>query len=63
VNLGEAIQALDPVRFATERLGFIADPKQGRLLECNAKRVVLNCSRQWGKSTVAAVKIVHRAFF
>jgi hypothetical protein len=25
--------------------------------------VVLNCSRQWGKSTVAAVKIVHRAMF
>ena len=33
------------------------------MLASDAKRVVLNCSRQWGKSTVTAVKIVHRAMF
>ena len=26
------------------------------------KRGILNCSRQWGKSTVAAAKAVHRAY-
>ncbi len=27
------------------------------------KRGILNCSRQWGKSTVAAAKAVHRAYW
>lgn len=61
MTFADLIQALDPVRFAGERLGFHADEKQRQLLESEAKRVVLNCSRQWGKSTVTAVKIAHRA--
>ena len=32
------------------------------LLHSTAKRGILNCSRQWGKSTVTAAKAVHRAF-
>lgn len=52
-----------PVRWAEDLLGFRADPKQTRLLMTTAKRVILNCSRQWGKSTVAAIKIAHRAVF
>jgi hypothetical protein len=27
-----------------------------------AKRVILNCTRQWGKTTVSAAMAVHRAF-
>ena len=27
-----------------------------------AKRGILNCTRQWGKSTMAAAKAVHRAY-
>ncbi len=33
------------------------------MLRTDSKRVVLNCTRQWGKSTVTAVKAVHRAMF
>jgi hypothetical protein len=34
---------------------------QERVLASPAKRGILNCTRQWGKSTVAAVKAVRRA--
>jgi hypothetical protein len=47
------------VEFALRRLGFIPDEQQRRVLEATAKRGILNCSRQWGKSSVAAVKAVH----
>jgi len=59
----ELCWALDPVRFAREKLGFTADPKQALVLGRKVRRGVLNCSRQWGKSTVAAIKSVHRASF
>ena len=51
----------DAVWFAREMLGFLPDPRQEELLRCEAKQTILNCSRQWGKSTVAAIKAVHRA--
>lgn len=50
------------MEFARTRLGFIPDEKQALVLRSAAKRGILNCSRQWGKSTVAAAKAVHRAF-
>ena len=53
----------DVVRFARERLGFAPDNRQEELLRSDAKQGLLNCSRQWGKSTVAAIKAVHRAYF
>jgi hypothetical protein len=37
-------------------------PKQAEILRVDGRRVIFNCSRQWGKSTVAAVKAVHRAY-
>ncbi len=49
------------VSFARERLRFGPDLRQEELLRCEAKQAILNCSRQWGKSTVAAIKAVHRA--
>jgi hypothetical protein len=52
----------DPVEFARVRLGFEPDERQALVLRSNAKRGILNCSRQWGKSTVAAVMAVHRAY-
>ncbi len=52
----------DVVSFARERLKFGPDLRQEELLRCEAKQAILNCSRQWGKSTVAAVKAVHRAY-
>ena len=32
------------------------------MLRSEAKRGILNCTRQWGKSTIAAAKAVHRAY-
>jgi Terminase large subunit, T4likevirus-type, N-terminal len=51
----------DAVAFARERLGFEADEKQARVL-LGGQRGIVNCTRQWGKSTVAAAKAVHRAY-
>jgi hypothetical protein len=52
---------LSPVDFARELLHFEPDPHQARILESGAQRVILNCSRQWGKSTVVAAKAVYKA--
>src|SRR5579863_5735380 len=50
----------DIEEFARARLGFQADEKQAAVLR-GGRRGIVNCTRQWGKSTVAAVKAVHRA--
>src|ERR1035438_9300740 len=52
----------DAVEFARSRLGFEADERQAEVLRSQAKRGILNCSRQWGKSTVAAAMAVYRAY-
>jgi hypothetical protein len=49
------------VSFARDQLGFVADRRQTEVLESTAKRGILNCTRQWGKSTVAAIKALHTA--
>ena len=45
-----------------ERLGFRADAVQARVLDTSARCGILNCSRQWGKSTVTAAMAVHQAW-
>ena len=57
-----AVENPDAAEFARERLGFEPDEKQAEVLRSEAKRGILNCTRQWGKSTVAAAKAVHRAY-
>jgi hypothetical protein len=47
--------------FARVRLGIEPDPVQMELLQSEAHRGILNCARQWGKSTVAAIRAVHHA--
>ena len=47
--------------FVEKRLGISLDPRQRELLGTNPGRVVLNCTRQWGKSTMAAAKAVYRS--
>jgi hypothetical protein len=37
------------------------DEQQRRLLEHGGSRVILNCTRQWGKSTITAAKAVYEA--
>jgi hypothetical protein len=58
----EPARVVDVVEFARERLGLDADEPQQAVLRSKAKRGILNCTRQWGKSTVAGAKAVHRAF-
>jgi hypothetical protein len=52
----------DIVEFARTKLGFEPDEKQAEVLRSTAKRGILNCSRQWGKTTALALKVVHRMF-
>jgi hypothetical protein len=54
---------VDPVFFARHRLGFAPDEWQARVLSWTGNRLLLNCSRQSGKSTVAAILGLHRALF
>jgi len=56
-------QALDPVIFAREALSFTPDPWQEQALRWSGRRLLLNCSRQSGKSTIAAILALHRAIF
>jgi len=57
----EWAEAGDAVAFARDKLGFDPDEKQMAMLR-GGKRGILNCSRQWGKTSVAAAKAVHRAY-
>jgi hypothetical protein len=52
----------DPVEFARKRLGFDPDELQCQILRSTARRGMLCCTRQWGKTTVSAAKAVHRAY-
>lgn len=54
--------ALDPVLMA-QRAGIDPDPWQARLLRSRAPRVLVNCSRQTGKSTTTATLSDHTAFY
>lgn len=55
--------ALDPVSFALVNLHLSPDPWQSKVLRAVEKRILLNCSRQVGKSSVAAIMALHRVFF
>ncbi len=55
--------ALDPVAFAGELLGLDLDPWQRQVIASTGKRDLLNCSRQAGKSTTAAVLGLHEALY
>ena len=55
--------ALDTVAFAEERLGFHPDPWQAKVMRAPAKQILLNCSRQAGKSTCTAIIGLHRALY
>jgi Terminase large subunit, T4likevirus-type, N-terminal len=54
--------ALDRVSFA-KRLGLKPDPWQEDLLRSTSERVLLNCCRQSGKSTMTGVIALHRALY
>jgi hypothetical protein len=54
--------ALDRVAFA-KRLGLKPDPWQEDLLRSTSERVLLNCCRQSGKSTMTGIVALHRALY
>jgi hypothetical protein len=47
----------------SERAGIIPDPWQRRLLLSDANRILINCSRQSGKSTTIATLALHTALY
>jgi len=53
--------ALTPLGFAA-RVGFEPDEPQRRLLTSRALKILVNCTRQWGKSTTVALMAVHQCF-
>jgi len=53
---------LDPSSYL-QSLGFIPFDWQKKALEPGIKRLILNCCRQAGKSTVIAAKAIHKAKF
>jgi len=58
----ESPLAADAVSWIKRELGFSPDAQQAGVLASGIRRGMLNCTRQWGKSTIAAAKAVHRAF-
>jgi hypothetical protein len=64
VDVGRALaHGIDPALFCVDRLNFVPDAWQARFLRSEAPRVVLNCGRQVGKSTVVAALAVHGALY
>jgi hypothetical protein len=57
---GRLLIPRDRLEFA-DSLGIVPDSWQERLLRSEASRVLLNCARQSGKSTMAAILALHRA--
>ena len=53
--------SVSPARFMREVVGFVPDPWQEKVLESNAKQIILNCTRQGGKSTVTSGAATHQA--
>jgi hypothetical protein len=58
---GTSPEPEDAVEWVKARLGFRADSLQEQVLRTKSKRGLLNCSRQWGKSTITAAKALHEA--
>lgn len=58
----DLIRALDPVEFS-RYVGIEPDEWQSEVLRYKGKRLLLNCSRQSGKSTTTATKALHTGIY
>lgn len=56
----DLLYAIDPAKWAEAELDITLDGWQKEYLLSSSKRKALNCCRQSGKSTVAAMKALHR---
>jgi hypothetical protein len=62
--MGKAlVYALKPSLWASDALGFNPDPWQAAVLNSSGKKILLNCSRQSGKSSVSSILASHTALF
>lgn len=61
-QINNLLYSLDRVIWA-KTLGFDPDPWQETILRSEAKRLILLCSRQSGKSSIAALVALHTALF
>jgi hypothetical protein len=61
--LPELPHPADLITLAESLAGFGLHPAQREILSPTLKRALLNCSRQWGKSTIAALKAALHAHF
>jgi len=59
----DLLYGLDAVKFSTEILGVIPDPWQEQVMETESKRILLNVSRQAGKSSVSSIIALHTALY
>lgn len=55
--------SLDPVLWAKEVLSYRPDPWQADLLRSRERKIILNCSRQSGKSTTCAALGLHESIY
>ncbi len=55
--------SLDPVLWSWEVLGFHPDDWQQKLLRSRSRKIILNCSRQSGKSTTCAALGLHESIY
>ena len=54
---------LSPSEFVRQYLGFNPDAWQCDMLDSSHKRIILNCARQVGKSTISAALALHTALY
>ncbi|MDD1763059.1 MAG: hypothetical protein LUQ59_12580, partial [Methanothrix sp.] len=59
----DLVYGSNPVLWAREVLGYHPDPWQEKLLRSRSKKIILNCSRQSGKSTTCAVLGLHESIY
>jgi len=59
---GDLARALDPVLLA-RATGIEPDSWQAHVLRSTSARVLLNCSRQSGKSTITSILAMHTALY
>lgn len=60
-NAGESAQPQSTSAWARETFGFQPSPRQAELLDLDAKYLILCCNRQWGKTTIIALKSLRHA--
>lgn len=58
----DAYYAEDPVAFARS-VDFEPDAHQIRALMWRGRRLLLCCTRQWGKSTIISIRALHKALY